>query len=66
MKTNTYPYTLEVTPNPRSADVWQWAIRQHGKLIQRSDRAHASEAKAQAEGMKQIEKLLHGGGEDRY
>ena len=59
-KTNTHPYTLEVTPNPRSEGAWQWAIRHHGKLVQRSDRALASETKAQAQGMEQIEKLLHG------
>ena len=63
--TNTHPYSLEVGPNPRSEGAWQWAIRQHGKLIQRSDRALASEAKAQAQGMEQIEKLLQGGDEGR-
>ncbi len=61
--TNTHPYALEVTPNPRSLGVWQWAIRHHGKLVQRSDRALVSEAKARVQGMEQIEKLLHGGDE---
>ena len=45
-QTNTYPYTFEVERNPKSEGVWQWAIRKHGKLIQRSDRAFASETKA--------------------
>ena len=60
-KTNTHPYTLEVERNPRSEGAWQWAIRHHGKLVERSDRALASEAKAKAQGMEKIEKLLHGG-----
>lgn len=64
--TSTYPYTLEVEPNRRAKDTWQWAIRKHGKLIQRSDRALASEAKARAQGTETIEKLLHGGDEGRY
>ena len=62
-KSSTYPYTLEVMPNPRSEGAWQWAIRHHGNLVQRSDRANPSEAKARAQGMEQIEKLLHGGDE---
>ena len=62
-KTNTHPYTLEVERNPRSEGAWQWAIRQHRKLVERSDRALASEAKARAQGMEQIEKMLHGGDE---
>ena len=64
--TSTYPYTLEVTPNPRAEGTWQWAIRKHGKLVQRSDRAQPSEAKAQAQGTEKIQKLLHGGDEGRY
>ena len=63
--TSTYPYTLEVEPNPRSEGAWQWAIRNHGKLVQRSDRAQPSEAKARSQGAETIEKLLHGAGEDR-
>ena len=62
-KTNTYPYTLEVARNLRSEGTWQWAIRKHGKLVQRSDRAQPSEAKARAQGEETIERLLHGGDE---
>ena len=65
-QTNTYPYTLDVERNPRSEGAWQWAIRKHGQLIQRSDRALASEAKARAQGMETIEKLIHGGDEGRH
>jgi hypothetical protein len=65
-QTNTYPYTLEVERNPRSEGAWQWAIRKHGQLIQRSDRTLASEAKARAHGTETIEKLLQGGDEGRH
>ena len=65
-QTNTYPYTLEVERNPKSEGAWQWAIRKHGKLIQRSDRALISEAKARAQGLEVVEKLIHGGDEGRY
>jgi len=58
--TGTYPYTLEVEPNPWAEGVWRWAIRQHGKLVRRIDRAAGTEAKARAQGMEAIEKLLSG------
>jgi hypothetical protein len=64
--TSTYPYTLDVEPNPRAKDTWQWAIRKHDKLVQRSDRAQPSEAKARSQGTETIQKLLHGGGEGRF
>ena len=64
--TSTYPYTLEDERNPRSEGSWQWAIRKHGKLIQRSDRALASETKARTQGTEMIEKMLHGGDEGHH
>lgn len=64
--TSTYPYILEVEPNPRAEGVWRWAIRQHGKLVRRIDRAAASETKARAQGMEAIAKLLQGGNEGRF
>ena len=56
--TNTYPYTLDV--ERKSEGVWHWAIRQHGKLVERSDFRLPSEAKARARGMEKIEQMLHG------
>ena len=38
--TGTYPYTLEVLSCEKPAGHFQWAIRKHGKLVERSDRAH--------------------------
>ena len=64
-ETSTHPYTLEVERNPKSEGTWKWSIRKHGKLVERSDRALASEAKARAQGMEKIEKMLHGGDEGR-
>ena len=58
---NTHPYSLEVLPIPGSEREFQWAIRKHGKLLQRSDRKHPSEAKAREQGLSVIEKLLTGG-----
>ena len=62
----THPFTLEVAPNPRREGIWQWAIRKHCKLIQRSDRDHPSEGKARSQCMETIEKLLQGGDEVRF
>ena len=56
----THPYTLEILPPKAEGDAYHWAIRKHGKLAQRSDRKHHSEAKARENGMAQIEKLLSG------
>ena len=63
---DTYPYTLEVEPYPGDEGIWRWAIRQHGKSVRHIDRAAASEAKARAQGMEAIEKLLNGVGSGRF
>lgn len=52
----TYPYTLEVQASQRQAGTFEWAIRRHGKLIQRSDRPQRSEADARKDGEKAIER----------
>ena len=58
--TNTHPYTLEIEPPKSPGGAYQWAIRRNGKLVQRSDRNHPTEAKARENGLAQIEKLLSG------
>ena len=60
---NTHPYTLEIVPATADGGSYQWAIRKHGKLAQRSDRNYYSEEKARQSGMEQIEKLLSGRGD---
>ena len=52
----TYPYTLDVSPCTKPEGHFQWAIRKHGKLIQRSDRAHRSEQGARENGQAEIER----------
>ena len=55
------PYSLEVFPCERPAGHFEWAIRERGKLLQRSDRKHPSEDKARENGQAQIDHLIHGG-----
>ena len=56
-RTDTYPFTLEVSPLAEGGP-FQWSIRKHGKLHQRSDRKHPTEAKARAHGEAEIERLI--------
>ena len=53
---NTYPYTLEVSPSERTPGAFEWTIRRHGKLIQRSDRLQRSEEAARRDGEKALER----------
>lgn len=53
-----HPYTIEVSPLPKAGQ-FQWAIRKHGKLMERSDRPHPSEDKAHASAMAVIERDIH-------
>ncbi|MCJ2039087.1 hypothetical protein MKK55_08995 [Methylobacterium sp. J-059] len=61
--TNIHPYSLEIVPPKAEGGSYQWAIRKNGKLMQRSDRSHPSEAKARENGLSQVEKLLSGAGD---
>ncbi len=54
----TYPYTLTILPCEKPAGHFQWAIRKHGKLVERSDRAHSSERSAQESGQAALERQL--------
>lgn len=51
----THPYTLEIQPGAK-AGTFQWAMRKHGKLIQRSDKVHRSEEDARKDGSKAVER----------
>jgi uncharacterized protein (DUF2249 family) len=51
-----YPYELEVQPSVRTPGAFDWAIRRHGKLIQRSDRVQRSEEAARKDGQKAVER----------
>lgn len=60
-----HPYTLDVIANPRAAGLFEWVIRKNGKLVQRSDRAHRSEADARKMGEKEVERQFAGAHSDR-
>jgi hypothetical protein len=51
-----YPYELEVQPSARTPGAFDWAIRRHGKLIQRSDRVQRTEDAARKDGQKAVER----------
>jgi hypothetical protein len=56
--TATYPYTLTISPSERTAGDFDWAIRRHGKLVERSDRLHSSEQSARESGQAALERQL--------
>ncbi|MCE4224917.1 hypothetical protein HCU64_14230 [Methylobacterium sp. C25] len=60
VSSNTHPYSLEIIPPKAEGGSYQWAIRKHGKMAERSDRYYPSEAKARENGLAIIEKLLVG------
>jgi hypothetical protein len=61
----TYPYVLDVVPSAKKPGQFEWTIRQHGKLLQRSDRVYFSEEAARKNGMAEVERKLHGGDDRR-
>ena len=54
----SYPYSLEIKPCEKPEGHFTWVIRERGKLLQRSDKPHASEALARRRGEAEIERLL--------
>ncbi len=52
----THPYTLDVSERPGGH--FEWAIRERGKLLQRSDRSHPSERDARQKGEAALESLF--------
>jgi hypothetical protein len=57
--TPTDRYTLDIQPSATSAASFQWAIRDRGKLIQRSDRLLRTEADARKKGEEELQRMLH-------
>jgi hypothetical protein len=61
MSTEKEPrYTLEVQPSKRTDGAYEWAIRDRGKLIQRSDRVERSEQAARRRGEEVLDLIIHG------
>lgn len=54
------PFTFELVPSQREAGGYHWAIRKHGKLVQRSDTPLSTEAKARIQAEAMIERLRVG------
>ena len=59
----THPYTLTILPNPMLSGHFDWAIRKHGTLAERSDRPHPSEQSARKSGEEALERKLRGDSE---
>lgn len=60
------PYTIEISPITKPAGQFQWAIRRNGKLVERSDRPHPTEAKAEASALAAVERSMHSAGSGRW
>ena len=56
-----HPYAVEVLPAAKPEGAFAWAIRKSGKLVQRSDRTYASEAKAHEKALEAIEQDMRPG-----
>lgn len=56
-----HPYSIEVSPLAKPEGHFQWAIRRSGKLFERSDRPHRSEAKAYESAMEAVERMVKPG-----
>ncbi len=53
-----YPYTLEIAPCVKPSGHYGWAIRRHGKLLERSDRPYHSETSARERGEAALERQI--------
>jgi len=56
----THPFTLDIHPCPKPAGHFGWAIRKHGKLLERSDRPHPSERSARERGEAALDRQIRG------
>ena len=56
----THPYTLELSPSAKGDGSVGWAIRKHGKMLERSDRMYRSQHEALRNGQEAVERTLSG------
>lgn len=56
----THPYSLEIVPAKKPAGHFEWTIRKHGKLVERSDRPQSSERSAKEKGQAALERQFRG------
>jgi hypothetical protein len=55
-----HPFTYELVPSKSAAGGYHWAIRKHGKLVQRSDTPLPTESKAHHQVLAMIDRLRIG------
>ena len=61
MSTDGAPrYTLEVQPSKRTNGAFEWAIRDRGTLVQRSDRVERTEQAARKRGEEVLDQIIQG------
>ena len=56
----THPYSLELSPSPKGDGLVGWAIRKHGKMLERSDRMYRTQQEALKNGQEAVERALSG------
>jgi hypothetical protein len=56
----THPYTLELSPSIKGDGSTGWAIRKHGKMLERSDRMYRTQHEALRSGQEAVERTLSG------
>ena len=56
----THPYTLELSPSPKGDGSVGWAIRKHGKMLERSDRMYRTQHDALRNGQEAVGRTLSG------
>jgi hypothetical protein len=57
-----HPYSIEVEAE---ATGFRWKVREHGKLLERSQRLFSTEAKAHADAVESLQRKQHGRDRDR-
>lgn len=55
-----HTFTYDLVPSKREAGGYHWAIRKHGKLVQRSDTPLPNEAQARTQALAMIDRLRVG------
>ena len=56
----THPYTLELSPSPKGDGSVGWAMRKHGKMLERPDRMFRTQQEALKSGQEAMERALSG------
>nr|WP_043750336.1 hypothetical protein [Methylobacterium nodulans] len=60
-----HPFAIEISSLTSPKGTFGWAIRKHGKLLERSDRPHHTEEKAYASALAAVERAFRAAAEMR-